>query len=80
MRDSATFAAVDLIGARILGDVELSGSTVTGMLNANRLDVGGGLYLHDGGTFADIGLLGARITGDAVLNGSLSPESYMPSG
>ena len=74
MHDSATFADIDLVGARILGDVELSGSTVTGMLNANRLNVGGGLYLHDGGTFADIGLLGARITGDAVLNGSTVTE------
>ena len=62
--------AVSLLGAQFKRSLSLRGSTVTAKLNADRLEVRGGLYLRDGGTFGDIDLIGARIAGDADLTGS----------
>ena len=61
---------VSLLGTRIDRSFSLQGSTVTGRLNADRLEVGGGLFLRDGATFGDIDLIGARIAGNAELSGS----------
>ena len=61
---------VSLLGTKLKRSLSLRGSTVTGMLNADRSEVGGGLFLRDGGTFADIGLLGAKIGGIVQLVGS----------
>ena len=50
--------------------MSLNGSTVTGLFNADGLEVGGGLHLEDGGSFAGINLLGARIEESVSLDGS----------
>ena len=53
-------------GATIGGDASFTGSTVTGKLAADRMEVKGTLFLRDG-TFTDIDLPGATIGGDADL-------------
>ena len=60
---------VSLMGTKLKRSLILRGSTVTGKLKANGMEVGGGLFLRDG-TFADIDLLSARIAGDAAFDGS----------
>ena len=60
---------VSLLGTKFGRSLSLQGSTVTGKLDADRLEVGGSLILRDD-TFADIDLLGAKIAGNANLNGS----------
>ena len=61
---------VSLLGAEFKNSASLAGSTVTGLLSADRLKVGGGLFLDNGGSFAGIDLLGARIEGSVSLDGS----------
>ena len=61
---------VSLVGTRFNRTLSLRGSTVTGRVQAHRLEVGGGLLLGDGGTFESIHLIGARIVGDTELHGS----------
>ena len=61
---------VSLVGTRFKRTLSLRGSTVTGRVQAHRLEVGGGLLLGDGGTYESIHLIGARIVGDTELHGS----------
>ena len=61
---------VSLVGTKLKRTLSLRGSTVTGRINAHRLEIGGGLLLGDGGTFESIHLIGARIAGDTELHGS----------
>ena len=61
---------VGLLGTKFKRTLSLHGSIVTGKLNADGMEVGGGLYLRDSGTFADIDLLGAKIGGNIQLAGS----------
>ena len=61
---------VSLLGTRFNRSFGLHGSTVTGTLKADRLEVGGGLFLREGGTFADIDLIEASIGGSVQLSGS----------
>ena len=61
---------VNLRGTNFIHSVSLRGSTVTGKLSADRLEVGGGLFLHDGAAFRDISLVGARIADNVELSGS----------
>jgi hypothetical protein len=61
---------VSLLGSRFERTLDFQGSTVTGKLNAERIEVGGYLLLRGGGTFAAIDLVGAKIGGDVQLGGS----------
>ena len=61
---------VRLLGTKLKRSLSLQGSTVTGKLRADRLEVGGRLLLRDGGTFAGIDLRRARIARNAAFNGS----------
>ena len=61
---------IGLRGADLQRSLSLQGTTVTGSFNADRLNVGGGLFLRDGAAFADINLTGARIADNAELGGS----------
>ena len=60
---------ISLLRTKIKRTLSLQGSTVTGKLAADSMEVGGGLFLGDG-TFADIDLRGTRITGSAWFSGS----------
>ena len=60
---------VSLLGTKFKRTLALSGSTVTGKLDADRLVVGGGLFLRDA-KFKDIDLISARIAGEVAFNGS----------
>ena len=61
---------VSLVRTKFRRTLSLSGSSVTGKLNADRLEVGGGLYLRDGAEFTDIDLLSATIGGNVEFSGS----------
>ena len=61
---------VSLLGTRFKRSLSLLGSAVTGKLAADRMEVGGGLFLRDGGKFADLDLRGARIARNVELSGS----------
>ena len=55
---------VTLVGTEFKRTFSLNGSAVTGKLQADRMEVGHGLFLRNG-SFADIDLLGAEIAGSA---------------
>jgi len=64
------FAAVNLIGARVDGDLSTIGSRFTGLFTADGLTVTGDLYLRGGAEFAEVRLLSARVGGDLDAIGS----------
>ena len=63
-----------------------NGSVVSGLLNADRLRVAGGVFLRDGSRFADIRLLGADIGGNlevdggSVVSGTLTADGLTVAG
>ncbi|MYD97905.1 MAG: hypothetical protein F4X98_11045 [Gammaproteobacteria bacterium] len=61
---------VSLVGTKFRRTLSLRSSTVTGRMNGDRLDVGGGLLLGGGGSFESIRLIRARIASDMELHGS----------
>ena len=61
---------VSLLGTRFKRSLSLRGSTVTGRIAADRMEVGGGLFLRDGGRFANLDLRGARMAGNVEISGS----------
>ena len=69
LRDGGTFARVSMLGASVAGNAILRGSTVSGLFNADGLEVRGSLTLG-GSTIGDIDLRGAKILGNAELNGA----------
>jgi uncharacterized protein YjbI with pentapeptide repeats len=76
----ATFAEVDLTGARIEGQLILIQATVSSMLTMNGLHVGGDLVMGEGATFAKVDLRGAQIEGQlnltqATVSGKLTMNS-----
>ncbi len=64
------FAGVSLLGARVGGDLSAIGSSFAKHSNADRLAVGGNLFMRGGADFAAVDLLGARVGGDLSTNGS----------
>jgi hypothetical protein len=70
MKNGAKFADIDLISAKINGNMELDRSTVVGILNADRIKVGGSLFLRGGGEYEDIILIAAQIGNHLQLAGS----------
>lgn len=84
--DQGAEPAVNLVGARIAGDVILRGaslhSTTGPALDADRAMIGGGVFLHRGVTATGYGergavrLLGIRVAGQLVLrNATLCNEA-----
>ena len=61
---------VSLLGTRFKRSLSFLGSAVTGKLAADRMEVGGGLFLRDGGSFADLDLRGARIARNMEISSS----------
>ena len=81
----AEFAAVDLLGAQVGEQIDLSGSRITGLLTMERLRGEGNLLMGNGASFADVKLNGAHISGLISLEGSkvggrLSMESLRVDG
>ena len=69
LHQSKVDGKVTLLGTKFRRSLSLMDSTVTGKLNAGRLQVGSGLFLR-GGTFTDIDLIGARIARNLELSGA----------
>ncbi len=61
---------VHLVGSRFQRTLGFNGSTITGMLQADSVEIGGYLLLRGGGTFADIVLRSAKIGGNAGFDSS----------
>ena len=68
------FKKVNLLGAKVGGDVQFAGVTVDGDLNASTLVVGTNLHLssteQDKGKFKNITLAGARVGGSFRMDGA----------
>ena len=60
---------VDLLRTKFQRTLSLSGTTVTGTVNADGVLVGDDL-IFSGGNFNDVDLLGARVASDVSFNGS----------
>ena len=72
----AAFHNVDLGGAKVHGQLDMTGATVTGTLNMDPLQVGQDLFMRAGTTVQDVDLGGAKIGGqlsliDATVTGTL---------
>ncbi|MYB13847.1 MAG: hypothetical protein F4114_05350 [Rhodospirillaceae bacterium] len=59
-----------LINAQFKRSLSFQGTTVTKILNADRLEVRGSLFLRNGGSFGRINLLGAKIGTSLQFGGS----------
>jgi hypothetical protein len=70
--DRCHFAAdVILQDLRVRGLLRFEGSALSGALNADRLDVAGGLFCQEGFSVqGDVRLLGAKVGGQATFNGA----------
>jgi cytoskeletal protein CcmA (bactofilin family) len=59
---------ISLEDARAERFIDLSGSSVSGVVNANALQVGGAMHMHSSGPtqsgFHDVSLIGAKVVGD----------------
>ena len=73
MNDRATFyGVVQLIGAKIGGDLEMDGSLFSSAVNADHLNVEGGGLLMNNATFGgDINLVNAKVKGSLEMKGSV---------
>jgi len=70
MGNQANFSEIDLTVARIGGQLDLSGSTVTGKLSGGYIDVGQTMFLGSRATFKDeIDLRSAKLGQDLDLSG-----------
>ncbi|MGB6175294.1 MAG: hypothetical protein WBF43_02895 [Methylocella sp.] len=75
LRDGATFkSVVRPNGAKIDGNVDMTGASFGGQLNADSLQVGGNLFMkagaQDKANFMDVNLNGAKIVGEISMNGA----------
>ena len=66
----AEFAEVDLIGAKIGGQISMIGSKFTAMLIMDSMQVEGSLLMREGAEFAEVDLRGAKIGGQVCMSGS----------
>jgi uncharacterized protein YjbI with pentapeptide repeats len=76
----ARFADVDLVGAKIEGQLDMSSSTFNGTLIMNGLEVGSGLFMRDKAQFAEVDLKSAKTEGQldmssSTFNGTLNMDS-----
>ncbi len=70
LRDRSQLHDVNLVSARIGGQLDLSSSTVTGTLNMDGIHVDYALFLRGGAQFHDVNLVGARVGGQLYLSSS----------
>jgi len=70
MRDKAEFAEIELVAAHVSGQLELSGSKVTGKLNMNGIRVDQSILMDNKAEFAEIELVTAHISGQLNLSDS----------
>ena len=62
---------MDLVGAKVDGQLNASGATFEGRLNMNGLRVGQSLFLRDGARFAgEVDLGGAKVDGQLDASGA----------
>jgi cytoskeletal protein CcmA (bactofilin family) len=66
---NAQFTDVELVSARVGGNLELTGSTVAGKLNMDGLQVDRSLFMRNA-KFSDVRLVGGRVDGNLELIGS----------
>ena len=73
-QNKASFKDVNLIGAKITGNVGMGGASFDGALNAGLLEVGGSLLIgplaQNKASFKDVNLIGAKITGQVGMIGA----------
>ena len=79
LRNGAIFkSGAKLLGAKIDGNVDISGASFDGRLNADALQVGGMLLMRSEGenkaSFKDVVLRGAKITGAIYMNSASFDE------
>ena len=70
MKDTARFNNVDLITAKIDGQLSMDGSTFNGELNMDSISVGGLLLMKDAARFNNVVLRGANIDDQLSMVGS----------
>jgi len=85
MREGAKFKEVELIIARVGGNLELDGATLDGKLKMNGLDVAQSLFMRAGAKFKDVELINAKVGGqlnlnDATFDGKLNIGSIVVEG
>jgi len=72
--NGATLKNVNLVNAKVIGFVQMSGATFGGELNANFLQVGTSLVMHstehNQSNFQSVNIVGAKIAGDVVMDGA----------
>ncbi|NIN01207.1 MAG: hypothetical protein GTO24_24875, partial [candidate division Zixibacteria bacterium] len=56
MHGGAEFAEVELVGAKIGGQVAMDGSKFTGKLNMNDMETEGSLFMRGGAEFGEVEL------------------------
>ncbi|MDO8550028.1 MAG: hypothetical protein Q7S39_07765, partial [Ignavibacteria bacterium] len=69
MRDKSEFKEVILIGAKIQGYVDLSGTKVTGSINMDSVSVGSSMFIRDNAEFNSVSLRNARINDQIDMGG-----------
>src|SRR5262249_31658067 len=75
MTNKAEFAEVDLTSGHVSGDLDLSGSKVTGNFGCYGLEVGKHLVIRDTSAFdSSISCRGAKIRGDVDLRGHVRQD------
>lgn len=67
---------LSLLGTYFKRTLNLTGTTVTELINADRIKVEGGLFLRGGGLFNGIELIGSEIYGDVSAIGSTFTEKF----
>ncbi len=70
MRKKAQFADVDLVSAKIGGQLDVSSSTFNGTLNMNSLEVGSHLLMRDKAQLGKVNLTSAKIKGQLDMRSS----------
>ena len=70
IRKQAEFQEVDLTGADIGGQIDMSGSTFQGKLTMDSVSVGESLLMGEQAEFQEVNLIGADIGGQLNMSGS----------
>ena len=70
IRKQAEFQEVDLTGADIGGQIDMSGSTFQGKLTMDSVSVGANLFMREQAEFQEVNLRGADIGGQISMGGS----------
>ena len=76
MSGKAQFQTVGLLGAKIGGVLSTTGSSFDGPFVADRLEVGGSLFMRGGARFQEVRLLGAKVGGNLETDGSTFDDLF----